>query len=239
MVLLLSKIEKSLLIITVVLSMCLTLIGNRVVFADYTLGVKNGDWIKYDATFSYAGQGLSGSVKITVENVQGLQMNGTIEFNVQGYSVAQSQPISVDVSAGTGAYSQFIIPANLTIGDYIPAEGAYVQAIVTKAGRKAIVANASIPLEGVLGQLYWDQATGVLLEADTQISGTEYSLTLAGTNLWGGGFTFDWWAWMIIIAAVVIAALAALILLRKKYPRRKSPLQTESVPSVPPPPPPP
>ena len=199
----------------IVLSCCWILIGGCLVFADYTLGIKSGDWIEYDVTFSVAGQSLSGSVKVTVENVQGMQINGTIEFNVQGYSITPPQPFSIDVGAGTGTYSQFIIPANLTVGDYVPAENAYVQDIVAKDGRKALVISASIPFEGVSGQVYYDQATGVLLEGSTQISGTEYSIAFAGTSLWSGGFMFDWWILMIIIAAVVVAALAALILLRR------------------------
>jgi len=198
-----------------VLSCCWILIGSCLVFADYTLGVKSGDWIDYDVTFSVAGQSLSGSVKVTVENVQGMQINGTIEFNVQGYSITQPQPFSIDVGAGTGTYTQFIIPANLTVGDYVPAENAYVQDIVTRDGRKALVINASIPFEGVSGQVYYDQATGVLLEGSTPISGTEYSIAFAGTSLWSEGFVFDWWILMIIIVVVVIAALAALILLRR------------------------
>jgi len=51
---------------------------------------------------------------------------------------------SLDISTGSGSYaSRFIIPANLTAGQLIPGEAAYVQSIVDWNGRKAILANAT------------------------------------------------------------------------------------------------
>jgi hypothetical protein len=232
----LRSVEKSTIRMVFVLLICSILTSSFPIVAGYECGIHSGDWIKYNITVSYGGQSLTGSIKITIQNVQGTKINGTIEMSVQGYSVTQPEPISFDIATGTGAYVGFILPANLTIGDYIPGENAYVESVVTKNGRNAIQANASSPFGGFSGQVYWDQATGVLLETSGQAVGTSYSIGVAETSLWGGGFLFDWWLWVIIIVVVGVAPATAVVMLRRRKPAAKQP--PVEIPPPPPPPPP-
>ncbi len=207
------------------------------VMAEYTCGVRSGDWTKYNINISYAGQSVTGSMKITIQNVQGTQISGTVETSVQGISGTQTENVSIDIATGTGTYAGFIIPANLTVGNPIPGESVNVQSIVTKNGRNAIVANASVPSVGFSGQVFWDQATGVFLESSGSAAGTSYSITLAETSLWGGGFLFDWWIWMIIVVVAVGLAAAAVLMLRRRKPAATQRLIQEQPPPPPPPPP--
>jgi hypothetical protein len=213
----------------------------NVAWAADSVGVKNGDWIRYDINVSYGGQTSTGSIKISIQQVQGVQVNGTYEVNVQGYSIIQPTPFSLNVSTGIGAYaSGFIIPANLTAGQPIPGEAANVQSIVDWNGRRAVLANATSPFLGFYGQMYWDQQTGLLLESKGSASGAIYSIKEADTNLWSGGLLGGGWlTWVIIIVVivVVVTVIAALGLRR----RRTLPPVPSSLPQVaqPPPPPPP
>ena len=217
---------------------------SNVAFAAYSVGVKNGDWIRYDISISSAGQTATGSIKISIQQVQGVQITGTYEITVQGYSIMQPTQFSLDISTGSGSYaSGFIIPANLTAGQSIPGEAADVQSIVDWNGRRAIITNATMPFAGFNGQIYWDQETGVLLEAKGSVTGTTsatYSLTVAETSLWSGGLLGGGaltWIIVIIVVVVVVIAVAALVLRRRRtLSAAPSPPQMAQSPPLPPPP---
>lgn len=215
--------------------------------AEYVVGVKSGDWIRYGVTVSYQGQSFKGSMKLTIQTVQGSLITGTYEVTTPGYGGIPpqqiTQPFTLDVLTGSSQYaSGFIIPANLTVGNAIPGEAVTVQAIVDWHGRKAIAANASIPYMGFSGQIYWDQATGVFLDStgsmrDPTLGEVTYGISLAETSLWSGGlFGLDLTMWIIIIVViVVVVAVVGLMLIR----RRAQPVPALPQAGQPPPPPPP
>lgn len=209
--------------------------------AVYLVAVKNGDWMRYDINITYQGQTVKGSVKLNIQNVQGLLVSGTYEVNVEGYSVMPATQFTLDISTGSGGYaSGYIIPANLTVGEPIPGEAATVQKIADSHGRKAIVANATAPFMGFEAQVHWDQATGVLLETSGSAAGTTYSISLAETSLWSGGLLgMDLTLWIAIIVIVIVAVAAVTLILRRKRAQAGPPLPQAGQPPPPPPPPPP
>lgn len=204
--------------------------------AQHACGVKNGDWMRYDMNVTSGGQGGSGSIKINIQNVQGTQVSGTIEISVQGFTITEPENFTIDIAAGAGTYAGFIIPANLTVGDSIPGEYVQVENVVTKNGREAIQANASSPIFGFSGVVYWDQATGVLLETSGSAVGATYSMSLAETSLWSGGFPLFLVAVIIIIVVAAVAVIGVVTLRKRKPP--VPPPQLQAPPPPPPPPPP-
>ncbi|MEM3457847.1 MAG: hypothetical protein QXN36_05560 [Candidatus Bathyarchaeia archaeon] len=216
--------------------------------AQYTVGVKSGDWIKYNFTMSGGGQTVQGWIKITIQSVSGTQVTGTYAVGMSGQQLQQLD-FTLDIATGYGTMSGFIIPANLDTGQAIPGEGTTVQGITTRHGRTAIYATATDPYSGWTGQVYWDQATGVLLETSTSYGGYTYTITPAETNMWstglfGPGFLgLDWWIWIVIIVVIVVVIVAAAIILRKRKPpvapAAPAPAPQEQPPQPPPPPPPP
>jgi hypothetical protein len=225
----------------ILISLFVSALFVNVALAADNVGVKNGDWIRYDINISYAGETAAGSIKISIQQVQGVQVTGTYEVNVQGYSIMQPTQFSLDISTGTGSYaSGFIIPANLTTGQLIPGEAAYVENIVDRNGRRAILANATSPFGGFDGRIYWDQQTGLLLESGGSAVGATYSIKAADTNLWSGGLLGGGWlTWIIVIVVIIVVALlitALLIRKRKTLPPVPSPQQTIQPPAPPPPP---
>lgn len=209
--------------------------------AAYLVAVKAGDSIRYEINVSYQGQSATGSIKLTIQSVQGTMITGTYEVTVQGQSVGQPEQFTLDISTGSGgSASGFIIPANLTVGNFIPGEAASVETIGDWRGRKAIVANASSPYMGFMSRIYWDQATGILLESTGSLTETQYSITLAETTLWSGGlFGLDMtWLIVIVVVVVVVIAAVAVFMLRKKK-AQAVPTMAQGAPPPPPPPPPP
>jgi hypothetical protein len=207
--------------------------------AAYLVAVKAGDSIRYDINVTYQGQSATGTIKLTVQSVQGNLITGTYEVTVQGQTAGQPEQFTLDVSTGSGgSASGFIIPANLTVGNFIPGEAASVETIGDWRGRKAIVANASSPYMGFMSRIYWDQATGILLESTGSLTETQFSITLAETTLWSDGlFGLDK-IFIIVVVSVVIIAVVAGFMLRKKR-AQAFPTMAQGVPPPPPPPPPP
>jgi len=48
--------------------------------AQYTTGVKGGDWIKYNFDFSYMGVSYKGTIKLTIQEVTSTYITGTVEY---------------------------------------------------------------------------------------------------------------------------------------------------------------
>lgn len=227
----------------VLVAFCLSMGSSAM--AQYTVGVKSGDWIKYNLTMS-GGMTGQGWIKITIQSVSGTQVTGTYAVGISGQQVFQ-EDFTLDVATGYGTISGFIIPANLNTGQTIPGEGVSVQGVTTRHGRTAIYATATDPYSGWTGQVYWDQATGVLLETSTSYGGTTYTITPAETNMWSGGLFgpsflgLDWWIWIVIIVVIVVVIVTAAIILRKRKPpvapAAPAPAPQEQPPPPPPPPP--
>ena len=204
--------------------------------AQYVVALKSGDWIRYDVNVTYLGQTFQGSIKLTVQNVQGTLITGTYEMTTGGQSVVPPEQFTLDISTGVGqSASGFVIPANLTVGDFIPGESANVLTVSDWQGRKAIVANASSPYLGFTSQVYWDQATGVLLETRGSVSGTDFSITLAETSLWAGGLSLMWLIVIAVVVVVAVMAVLALLLRRRKGPTLPPTVQQTELPLPPPP----
>lgn len=159
--------------------------------AEYPVGVNGGDWMIYDAEVTYLGQTFEESVNLTIQTVEGVLITGTFEATAQGQFVVPTEQFTLDVSTEIGQSARgFIIPANLTVGSSVPGESATVLNLTDWNGRTAVVANASAPFLGYPSQVYWDQATGILLQANGSSQSSAYRITLVDTSLWNNGF-FD------------------------------------------------
>ncbi|MEM3579772.1 MAG: hypothetical protein QXQ64_00725 [Candidatus Bathyarchaeia archaeon] len=204
--------------------------------AQYTTGVKSGDWIKYDFDISYMGMSYKGTIKITIQSVTSTTISGTVELTGNFPGTPPGTSFYIDIATWSGG-SFFIVPTNLNVGDYIPGVGATVQAIADWQGRKAYKANTGFT--GFPVEVYWDQATGVLLELKGSMSTPYGSATMSikatDTNMFSLGL--GWFLWVIIIVVVVaVVAVVAVILLRRKKPPAAPPSPVQPAPPPPPPP---
>lgn len=188
--------------------------------AAYPVGVKRGDWMIYDAEVTYLGQTFKEAVNLTIQNVEGVLITGTFEVTTQGQEVVPTEQFTLDVSTGIGQSARgFIIPANLTVGSSVPGESAPVLNLTDWNGRTGVVANASAPFLGYSSQVYWDQATGILLQATGSSRSSDYHITLVDTSLWNNGFfsvNRTDLAVLVVAVIVTVAVVFSLLVRRRK-----------------------
>ena len=157
----------------------------------YTVGVKQGDWIRYGQfTVSYSGSGTAPAqvveekkiqwVTIEIEAVTGtsVTLNMTTHYNNGSEPI---QTLTTDVAGSTiGPF--FLIAANLTVGDR--ANSGTVGPIINEtttgtyagATRTINIINVNTTAfqnQMLITRLVWDKATGLLLEAYVKVPAYE------------------------------------------------------------------
>ena len=218
--------KKTLEIAIILLMMIMT--GIATTFGEnIRVGVKAGDYVKYIASYSYLGSTAQEPVEIDIKKVNGSLVTG--DFILKTITQITNTSFSYDVSTAeySGAFLiwGFIIPANLTIGDRISYGNLTVEKIGDWNGRKAIIADTTSPYFTSIGQVYWDQITGILLQSTvTQQSGSDLSIVVSETNLWSEGFNSLLLA--IIVVIIVTIVLVMLAILRRRKPTKV--VQTQS-----------
>jgi len=167
---------------------------------EYTVGVKEGDWIKYgeiSAIWTGAGTEPEEIANLNQTEWMMLKIQGVSGNNVTAevYSyykdeTDETETLIGDVATAEGNLSPNVIPADLKKGDAIPiliAEVTFniiinstITRVYASASRKVNVLNLAYSYPSVVMwfTFYWDQATGVLLEFFW------YSYMLAQTKQW-------------------------------------------------------
>jgi hypothetical protein len=169
--------------LTIALFIVLLGVGN--VLAEISVGVKKGDWIEYQVA-------LTGSppadhdvtwARMEVTNVQGkaINLNVTTEFK-NGTLLYENVTLNLE----TGQLGDdFIIPANLNSGATFFDENVGNITISgveerTYAGATRTVVYAATSET----TYYWDQATGVLVEGNSQFPDYTMNTIVDKTNMW-------------------------------------------------------
>jgi hypothetical protein len=186
-------------------------------FENLTVGVKKGNWIEYNV-FCNGDIPLDHNVtwaKIEVTNIE----NGLIFVNITSkYSDNRNEIVPSILNIQTGEIGEgFIIPANLSQGDKFLEEFEGIIAInkveeKTIVNQKRIVVGANTPNTS----FYWDQKTGLLVEANTTNTNFSIKTKAIATNIWAKEkFATD----LIIISissALLVTVLITIILYKYK-----------------------
>jgi hypothetical protein len=234
---------------------------------DYTVGVKAGDWVKYgQVRFTWAVNGteppyLTELKKLDWLRIDVLSVAGTTaSLNLTGHfnnGTQTFQSFDADVQSSNLAGMSYLVASNLTAGDPLSSQAPEntINQTVTRlyagANRNVNVidvkSNLTIARVNYPGEykVYWDQNTGVMVEAySNQTDPTnssayvETSLKATETNLWSANaFDFIQNNLICIIAgiAVIIVIVAATIVLRSKKPPSSQEIPPTSAPPSPPP----
>jgi len=179
------------------------------------VGIKAGDWIKFEYTITGlpAGQPYVEWSKLEFLSVEGT--NATVRSTMHGSDgTEQSDTVSVDVVSGgeVPGFSRGIISANLTTGDsfYITGYGHVINVTIegettkTYAGANRTVVYASFSRDEAQLTYYWDKLTGVVVEASVTYSGIISTVKATETNMWEATTVrILWWPWIIVAVAAV------------------------------------
>ena len=191
------------------------------------VGIKTGDWIKVEYTFTGwpAGDPYPEWLKLEFLSVEGT--NATVRATLHiSDGTEQSDTAPVDVVAGGEALglSGFVISANLTTGDSIHMTG-YVDLVIegettkTYAGARRTIVYASFSQYEVQFNYYWDKLTGVIVEASTTYPDITVTAKITETNMWEATtIRMPWWPWIIVVVAAVVGIVIFFVRRRSRGP---------------------
>lgn len=204
-----------------IIALFIVLIGAGAVLAEILVGVKKGDWIEYQVTFTGTPppdhdvtwarmeivdvQGKAIDLNITTEFSNGNLLNETITLNLETGQLGDD----------------FIIPANLNKGDAFldKHQGSITISAVeerTYAGATRTVVSAAT----AQSTYYWDKATGILVEGISEFPDYTIHSIADKTNMWQpqifGLEPTVFYALLITAATVIVAVIAFFAVRRKK-----------------------
>ena len=207
--------------IGLVLVLFIVLICVSGVLSEISVGVKKGDWIEYQVT--YTGIPAEGHdvtwARMEIKDVQGKSMS--VEITAK-HSNGTQEKFVTNLNLETGQLGDdFIIPANLNVGDVFFDKNAGNITISgveerTYAGTTRTVVHAATSET----TYYWDQATGVLVEGTSQFPEYTMNTIVDKTNMWQpqllGLDPTVFYALVIGATVLIVVVLAFLIVRRKK-----------------------
>jgi hypothetical protein len=194
--------------------------------AQPTAGVKVGDWIEYQVTFTGT---PSPDHSITFARMEILDVSGPMIYVniVSTYANGTQETTKSTLNLQTGQLiDDFIIPPNLQTGAGFYDSRVGNITISNTAQRSYAGAERTVVSATSLGNTYiWDQATGVSVEGTS--SGEDYTMrsVISATNMWtSSGFDPVIVYTFIIIVVIIIVASAFLLLTRKRHKHVANPL---------------
>jgi hypothetical protein len=202
------------------IALFIVLIGVGNVLAEISVGVKKGDWIEYQVTYTGTPPERHDVTwaRMEIKAVQGKSMS--VEITAK-YSNGTQEEVTTTLNLETGQLGEdFIIPANLNSGDTFFDENAGNITISgveerTCAGAKRTVVHATS-----LGTTYyWDKATGILVEGISQFPDYTMNSIVDKTNMWQPqilGVDSNIFYALVIGAAVAIGVTIIFIVMRRK-----------------------
>ena len=198
----------------------IVLVGMGTVLAEISVGVKKGDWIEYQVTFTGTPPGRHDVTwaRMEIMNVQGKSINLDITTEFSNETLL-NETITLNLDTGQLG-DDFIIPANLNSGDTFFDKNAGNITISgseerTYAGATRIVVYAATPQT----TYYWDKAIGVLVEGTSAFTNYTMNTKVDKTNMRQPqilGLDPTVFYAVVVGAALVIAAVIAFITVRRK-----------------------
>lgn len=194
-------------------------------YSEVQVGVKTGDWIRYDYTISGTPPGsMPQWIKAEFLDVIGTTATVRVTMHMSD-GTEQNQTMTIDVATGMGTttFQGLVIPANSSVGDTIYISGYGNLTIVgettrTYVGASRTVVYANFSQSGTQLTYYWDKQTGVMAEASVTSGTMTGTAKPTATNMWQAQlFGLDPIVfYAIIIGVIVIVVALTLFAVRKK-----------------------
>jgi hypothetical protein len=197
--------------------LCIGCIASVTVVAQLLVGVKEGDWIEYNITYTGTPpEYYPERARIEVNAVEGTQITAEITTRrLNGTSDTQSGTFDLI----TGTPELLLIPANLDLDDNFYSDAIDNNITITGIDDSLYAYARRTVVSATVSQIEfsWDQATGILLKADQTTDVFTQKWLIAATNIWQAQmFGLDptmFYALLLVGIAVIVSI--AIILLRR------------------------
>jgi hypothetical protein len=207
-------------LVLIVLALSLTSVST----AQPTAGVKSGDWIEYQVTFTGA---PSPDHSISFARMEILDVSGPMVYvnMISTFANGTQTTTKATMNLQTGQLiDDFIIPPNLKTGESFYDSRVGNITISNTFQRTYAGAERTVVSATSLGNTYiWDQATGVSVEGTS--SGTDYTMhsLVSATNMWQNSGLDPVIIYTTIILIIIIVAASAVLLIRKRKTQTSNP----------------
>lgn len=187
------------------------------------VGIKAGDWVKLEYTFTGwpAGQTYPEWLKLEFLSVEGTI--ATVRFTQHvsdGTEQSDTAPVDIVSNIEVPLLAGIVISANRTIGDsvYVAGYGNVTiedEATRTYAGANRTVVYSSFSPSEAQVTYYWDKLTGVMVELSSTSPDFTATAKAAATNMWETTtIRMPWWPW-IIVALVAVGLVISFVRRRR------------------------
>lgn len=213
--------SKSLVILTILLLMASTL--PFAALAELSVGVKQNDWAEYDVSFTGTPMSEHDAewARMEVDGVEGVKINVTFSSLLSDGRVVN---VTENLDFETGELiDYFIIPAGLDESDtfYSVFGGEEVIVRIDEVSTRTYAGAARTVISGSTPETlwFWDQRTGVLVEARSIYPNFTLTTLMEKTGLWEPqifGFDPPVFYGMVISFSVAIVLFAILLVQHRR-----------------------
>lgn len=208
-----------------IMGLILVLCLSNIARAKLSVGVKKGDWIEYSVT--YIGVPTQGH-DISWARMEVLDVQDTsIDVNsVSRYSNGSTEGMNSTLNLANGRLiDNFIIPANLSVGDTFYAQ--HLGNVTINKAEQHNYADATRPvLYATVGNntYVWDQATGVSVEGTAEVTGYSMHTIVEDTNIWQPQEDSDLLLlYLVAVSVVIVVGVIAMAVWNRKKKSSLSP----------------
>ena len=196
-----------------------------VCFGQLSTGVKKGDWIEYDVT--YTGSPVGGHdmnwARMEVLGVQGDNISVLITSR---FSNGTEEILTYTLNLKSGQLiDDFIVPANLKAGDSFYDQNWGNITIVKTEQRTYAGATRTVAIGYAQDNTYvWDQATGVSVEGNASTPTFTIHSVISATSMWQptGKSALTPMLVAIVVALPAAAAIAGMFIYLKRQGERQA-----------------
>ena len=211
-----------------ILLISLTCLVPSAVFAQFAVGVKAGNWSEYNVSFT--GTPMVGHdatwARMQIDAVEGSQVNVTFSSRLADGTLENA---TENLNFATGRFiDYFVIPSDLTEGDSFYDQTLGNNVSIHLVGAKNYAGADRTIISGTTPetQWYWDQATGVLVEARSVYEDFTLDTIISKTDLWNAqqrilGLDPLIFFALAFVFVIVIVAVALIMFGRKRASNHK------------------
>lgn len=188
------------------------------VLAQPAVGVKTGDWIEYEVT--YTGNVLPDhqvkAARMEVTDVSGPLIQVRITST---YANDTTETTASTLNLQTGQLiDDFIVPANLKLGDqFLDSRVGNITITGVEQRTYAGAARTVVSATSFDNTYVWDQATGVSVEGFSESADYTMHSIATATNIWQASALDPVIVYaLIVLAAIIVAAAVVLLVMRRR-----------------------